>query len=111
LAGITGDEMNKNFNELRRQFRQEAIENEHVLDKAKMRADSVMKMLLGPTVRSMGRSLKMEVRFQNSQNQPETAEDLRRQGSDNQTPPKLKDPVPPSDAPRSTRDKKKVLAN
>ncbi len=56
LAGITGEEMNSNFNALRRQFRQEAIENEHVLDKAKMRADTVMQMLLGPTVKSMGRS-------------------------------------------------------
>ncbi len=110
LAGITGAEMNSNFNELRRQFRQEAIESEHVLDKAKMRADSVMQMIMGPAVKSMGRSLKLEVRFQNAQNKPETAEDLRRQGLEDASPPKLQEPVPP-DAPRSTRDKKKVLAN
>lgn len=111
LAGISGDEMNRNFNELRRQFRQEAIENEHVLDKAKMRADSVMKMLLGPTVRSMGRSLKLEVRFQNGINQTPTEDELRRQGADGSQPPKLSEPVPPADAPRSSRDKKKVIAN
>jgi Protein of unknown function (DUF4230) len=108
LAGITGDEMNRNFNELRRQFRQEAIEKEHVLDRARMRADSVMSMLLGPTVKSMGRSLKLEVRYQTGQQAPVTEDEQRRQG---EQPPKIADPVPPSDAPRSTRDKKKVLAN
>jgi hypothetical protein len=111
LAGISGDEMNRNFNELRRQFRQEAIENEKVLEKAKMRADSVMKMLMGPTIKGMGRSMKMEVRFQNSQNAPETAEDLRRQGAEDPPPPKLSDPVPPSDAPRPSTAKKRPLAN
>ncbi len=111
LAGISGAEMNSNFNELRRQFRQEAIENEHVLDKAKLRADSVMQMLMGPAVKSMGRSLKLEVRFQNAQNQPETAEDIRRQGLEGSAPPKLQGPIPPNDAPRPSRDKKKVLAN
>jgi Protein of unknown function (DUF4230) len=111
LAGISGAEMNSNFNELRRQFRQEAIDNEHVLDKAKMRADSVMQMLMGPAVKAMGRSLKLEVRFQNAQNKPETAEDVRRQGIESANPPKLEAPIPPSDAPRPSRDKKKVLAN
>lgn len=111
LAGITGDEMNRNFNELRRQFRQEAIENEHVLDKAKMRADSVMHLLLGPTVKSMGRNLKLEVTFQDGLPNSPSQDELRRQGSDDLKPPKLSDPVPPSDAPRSSRDKKKVLAN
>lgn len=110
MAGITGDEMNQNFNELRRQFRQEALENEHVLDKAKMRADTVMHMLLGPAVKSMGRSLKLEVRFQNAQTHAADADDLLREGSEPQAP-KLSDPVPPTDAPRPTRDKKKVLAN
>lgn len=111
LAGITGDEMNRNFNELRRQFRQEAIEKEHVLEKAKMRADSVMQMLMGPTVRTMGKSLKLEVRFQNAQTQPATEDELRRQGAETNQPPKIVEPVPPTDAPRSSRDKKKVLAN
>jgi hypothetical protein len=111
LAGITGEEMNSNFNALRRQFRQEAIENEHVLDKAKMRADTVMQMLLGPTVKSMGRSLRLEIRYQNSQGQPATEDDLRRQGgTTSPVSPKINEPVPP-DAPRSSRDKKKVLAN
>ncbi len=111
LAGITGEEMNSNFNELRRQFRQEALDNEHVLDKAKMRADSVMHMLLGPAVKSMGRSLKLVVRFQNGQIQPATEDDLRRQGTEEPKSPKIAEPVPPTDAPRPSRDKKKVIAN
>ncbi len=111
LAGITGAEMNSNFNELRRQFRQEAIDNEHVLDKAKLRADSVMQMLMGPAVKAMGRSLKLEVRFQNAQNRPETAEDVRRQGIEGTKPTKVEAPTVPSDAPRPSRDKKRVLAN
>ncbi|MBL7796382.1 MAG: DUF4230 domain-containing protein [Saprospiraceae bacterium] len=63
LAGISGEEMNKNFNELRRQFRQDALDNEHVLDKAKARADTVMQLMLGPVVKSMGRKYKLELRY------------------------------------------------
>jgi hypothetical protein len=64
LAGISGEDMNENFNELRRQFRQEAIEQEKVLDKAKSRADSVMHLIMGPVVKSMNRRYKLQVRFQ-----------------------------------------------
>lgn len=67
LAGINGEEMNRNFNELRRQFRQDALENEHVLDKAKLRADSVMQLIMGPAVKSINRQYKLQVRFQNNQ--------------------------------------------
>lgn len=79
LAGISGEEMNKNFNELRRQFRQDALENEHVLDKAKLRADSVMQLMLGPMVKSMGRKYKLQLRYEET---PEvlTEDELRRRG-------------------------------
>lgn len=63
LSGISGEEMNKNFNELRRQFRQDALDNERVLDKAKARADTVMQLMLGPVVKSMGRKYKLELRY------------------------------------------------
>lgn len=96
LAGISGEEMNRNFNELRRQFREEAIGKEHVLDKAKMRADSVMHLLLGPVVKSMGRNIKLELRFQTPQTPPEETDSP--------------DPVPAT-TPKTTRDKKNVLAN
>lgn len=81
LAGISGEEMNKNFNELRRQFRQDALENEHVLDKAKSRADSVMQLMLGPVVKSMGRKYKLQLRYQEG---PEvlTEDELRRRGEE-----------------------------
>ena len=75
LAGINSEEMNKNFNELRRQFREDALQKERILDKAKMRADTVMQLLLGPTVRSMGRNYKLEVRYQNT---PEILDDQER---------------------------------
>lgn len=79
LAGISGEEMNKNFNDLRRQFRQDALENEHVLEKAKARADTVMQLMLGPAVKSMGKKYKLQVRYENV---PEviTEEELQRRG-------------------------------
>jgi hypothetical protein len=79
LAGITGDEMNQNFNELRRQFRQDAIDNEKVLEKAKLRADSVMQLMFGPMVRSMNRNYKVELRFKDAPEQM-TEDELRRRG-------------------------------
>lgn len=64
LAGISGEEMNQNFNDLRRQFRDDAINQEHVLEHAKARADTVMQLMFGPVVKSMGRNYKLEVRFE-----------------------------------------------
>ncbi len=66
LAGISEDELNRNFNELRRQFREDAIENERILERAKERADSVMQLMLGPVVRSLGRNYRIELRFRGS---------------------------------------------
>ncbi len=63
LAGIDEQEMNRNLNELRRQFRQDAIENEHILQRAQERADTVMQMILGPVVKSMGKNYRLELRF------------------------------------------------
>jgi hypothetical protein len=105
LAGITGEEMNRNFNELRRQFREEAIGQEQVLEKAKMRADSVMTMLLGPTIGAMGRKVKLEIRFAEQQVQP-PAEDGGK-GNSEPAPPQLSDPAPPT-IPQS---KRRNLAN
>lgn len=82
LAGINGDEMNRNFNDLRRQFRADAIDNEKVLDKAKARADSVMQLMMGPMVKSINRNYKLQVRFQDVQEQI-TEDERRRRGEDN----------------------------
>ncbi len=71
LAGINEEEVNQNFNELRRQFRQEAIESEHILERAKERADSVMQLMLGPVVKNMGKNYRLEVRFRQGNLPPE----------------------------------------
>ena len=102
LAGISGEEMNANFNELRRQFRQDAIENEHVLDKARGRADSVLQLIMGPMVKGMNRKYKLVVRYQNT---PDimTENEARRQGRE--------DPVPQRNAPADVpKPRGKVLA-
>lgn len=99
LAGITGEEMNANFNELRRQFRDDAINNEHILDRAKSRADSVMQLMFGPMVRSMNRNYKLEVRFKDVQEQI-TEDEMRRRGQEGQVPvqpqPQARQPVDPA---------------
>ncbi len=85
LAGIDGEEVNRNFNELRRQFRQDAIENERILERAKERADSVMQLMLGPVVKSMGKNYRLELRFRDtplpdgSPSQPERQSPASRQ--------------------------------
>lgn len=79
LAGISGQEMNENFNALRRQFRDDAINQEHVLEHAKARADTVMQLILGPVVKSMGRNYKLQVRFEGSTPAADEMEQ-RRQG-------------------------------
>ncbi len=105
LAGITGEEMNSNFNELRRQFRQDALENERVLDKAKIRADSVMQLILGPVVKGMNRKYKLVVRFQgNNATEVMTEQEARRQGREQPVPQR---PGQPTDAPKP---RGKVLA-
>jgi Protein of unknown function (DUF4230) len=103
LAGINEQEMNRNFNELRRTFRQEAIEQEHVLDKAKLRADSVLQLMFGPLVKSINRNYKLKVRFQDGYQEPMTEDELRRRGEEGKTPA----PKAPADAPKN---KGKVLA-
>ena len=80
LAGISGEEMNRNFNDLRRQFRQDALENEHVLDKAKARADTVMQLMMGPVVKGLGRKYKLELRFRDNNPGIITDDELRRRG-------------------------------
>ncbi|MCB0545586.1 MAG: DUF4230 domain-containing protein, partial [Saprospiraceae bacterium] len=99
LAGINEKDMNERFNELRRQFRQDAIDNEKVLDKAKIRADSVMQLILGPVVKSINRNYKLQLRFQDM---PETAlseDELRRRGEEDQPAPR-----PPADAPQPKKN-------
>jgi Protein of unknown function (DUF4230) len=106
LSGINEQEMNKNFNELRRTFRQEALEQENVLGKAKMRADSVLQLMFGPLVKSMNRNYKLKVRFQDGYQEPITEDELRRRGEEGNLP-APNAPKAPADAPKN---KGKVLA-
>ncbi|MBK7936281.1 MAG: DUF4230 domain-containing protein [Lewinellaceae bacterium] len=98
LAGINEKDMNERFNELRRQFRQDAIDNEHVLDKAKLRADSVMQLMLGPVVKSINRNYKLQVRYQNAPEPALTEDELRRRGQEGAA------PKPPADAPKPKKN-------
>jgi hypothetical protein len=107
LSGINEKDMNERFNELRRTFRQDAIENERVLDKAKARADSVMQLMFGPVARSINPKYKIRVVFQDV-DVPLTEDERRRRGDDGQSPPAIESPgavSPPK------RDKNKVLAD
>jgi hypothetical protein len=104
LAGINEKDMNERFNELRREFRQDAIENEKILEKAKGRADSVMQLIIGPVVKSINRKYKLQVRFENTA-EVMTEDEWRRRGETGAPPPQ-----PPADAPKNPRDKGKVLA-
>lgn len=108
LAGINGEEMNRNFNELRRTFRQEAIEQEHVLEKAKLRADSVMQLMLGPVVKSMNRGYKLQLRFQDGSQAPLTEDELRRRGEEGNAPQAQTPPKTPADAPKP-KEKSKFI--
>jgi len=81
LSGISGEEMNANFNELRRTFRKEAIEDEKVLDKARLRADSVLQLLIGPMVSSLNPRYKIEIRYQQTATKPDETS-LRREGKE-----------------------------
>ena len=63
LAGISGDELNSNLNALRQEARRDAIENERILQKAQMRADSVMQMILGPIAKGMNKNYRIQVRY------------------------------------------------
>jgi hypothetical protein len=92
LAGISGEEMNRNFNDLRRQFRQDAIENDRILDRAKGRADSVMQLMFGPMVRSMGRNYRLQIRYRDV-GEPVTEDESRRRGEDS-PPPSIPAPRP-----------------
>lgn len=107
LAGINEKDMNERFNELRRQFRQDALENEQVLEKAKLRADSVMQLMFGPIAKSINRNYKVQVVFQDVPTQM-TEDELRRRGEENTVPPKVPSPSPVT---VPNRSKEKVLAN
>lgn len=97
LAGITGEAMNEQFKELRKEFRYDAIQNDRILEKAKLRADTVMQTMLGGVVRSMNKKYKLEIRFKDvAENMND--DELRRRGENapNRVRPADPDPVSPA---------------
>jgi hypothetical protein len=63
LSGVSGEDLNQNFNQLRTYFREDAIQNEKIFEKAKLRADSVMQLIMSPVVASINRKYKLEIRY------------------------------------------------
>lgn len=63
LSGVSGEDMNQNFNELRQYFRDDAVQNEKIFDKSKARVDSVMQLMMAPVVKSINRNYKVQVRY------------------------------------------------
>ena len=65
FAGIKGDDMNKLFESLRKEFRQQALDD-GILDKSKKKAESLMTDFLGPVVKTMGKGWKVAVAYQDN---------------------------------------------
>ncbi len=83
LSGVQEGVFNENMNALRREFRAEAIEKDRILEKSKMRADSIVQLMMQPVVKALNRSYKVQVRYKTSGNQlPMNEEERRRQGVD-----------------------------
>lgn len=64
FSGIKGDDMNKMFESLRKEFRQQAVED-GIIEKSKQKAESLMTDFLGPVVKNMGKGWKIAVAYQN----------------------------------------------
>lgn len=64
LREVSSVDINKNFNTLREDFRRDALESD-IMSKAKDRAKEVMEMMLMPMIKSVNKSYKLQVRFQN----------------------------------------------
>ena len=65
LREIENNDLNKNFNILRGEFRREALASD-VFEKAKVHAEELMKMMLEPAVRSIGKGYKIKIRYKRS---------------------------------------------
>lgn len=62
LREVSNADFNKNFNALRTEFRQDALEEQN-LEKAKERAKEVMEMIFKPVLNRLGKDYKMSVSF------------------------------------------------
>ncbi len=72
FSGIKGEDLNKMFDALRKEFRQQAMED-GIAEKSKQKAESLMQDLLGPVAKQMGKKWKIAVRYRNSGEAPDSA--------------------------------------
>ncbi len=94
FAGIKGEDMNKMFESLRKEFRQQAIDD-GILENAKKRAESLMTDFLGPVVKQMGKGWKIAVSYKT---EGEAVEEIK---------PEERKQAEPADAPAKIDPKKK----
>lgn len=66
MRELDNKDLNKNFNVLRREFRNDA-RNSDVFDKSKDQAVDLMTMMLEPLVKNIGRDYKMSVKFKDTE--------------------------------------------
>ncbi len=62
MREVSSEDLNKNFDILRGEFRREAVESD-VFDKSKQQAEELMQLVLGPLVSNIGNNYKLRVRY------------------------------------------------
>lgn len=63
MRELSSDDLNKNFNLLRGEFRREALDSD-IMDKSKTQVEELMNLVLGPLVASLGSNYKLRVQYQ-----------------------------------------------
>ena len=66
MRDLSSQDINDNVNKLRQAFREDANKSD-IYQKAQVRAQEVMKMMLDPMVRNINKNYKISVRFHNPQ--------------------------------------------
>jgi hypothetical protein len=67
LRELSSEDFNANVNTLRQEFRNDILQSD-VMQKARLRADDLMQMLLGPIAKSIDKGYRIKVQFQQTPN-------------------------------------------
>jgi hypothetical protein len=70
LREIRSEDLNKAFNVLRQEFRQDMMETD-AMDQAKTKARDILNTMMGPLVASLGNKYKLSVKFQGREGLPD----------------------------------------
>ncbi len=70
LREIKSEDLNKAFNVLRQEFRQDMMETD-AMDQAKSKARDILNTMMGPLVASLGNKYKLSVKFQGREGLPD----------------------------------------